>query len=170
MLAHRSSLHAPQRTIINAQHQRCIPICLQPITSSVSTAAPIWRASVQRPSLRLTTPTRRICTVAASSDGTDTPTDQPAMEAADYLANIGIFGLWGGLLYYVFVLAPNQTPLRDSYFVEKLVGLGVDDGILINTVFTQVGDYTGGMGHGSVAPSTHIPQQHPPPTPNRCGT
>lgn len=65
------------------------------------------------------------------------------MEAADYLANVGIFGLWGALLYYVFVLAPNQTPLRDSYFIEKLSGLGVDDGVLVNVIFTQVWNMMG---------------------------
>lgn len=31
--------------------------------------------------------------------------------------------------------APDQTPLRDQYFLEKLVGLGVDDGVPINPVF-----------------------------------
>jgi hypothetical protein len=25
-----------------------------------------------------------------------------------------IFGIWAGLMYYVFLLAPNQTPVRDN--------------------------------------------------------
>jgi hypothetical protein len=31
-------------------------------------------------------------------------------------------------------LQPNQTPLRDSYFLEKLVGLGANDGVPINSI------------------------------------
>lgn len=31
--------------------------------------------------------------------------------------------------------APDQTPLRDQYFIEKLIGMGVDDGVPINPVF-----------------------------------
>ncbi|EFN59243.1 hypothetical protein CHLNCDRAFT_138236 [Chlorella variabilis] len=33
---------------------------------------------------------------------------------------------------------PNQTPLRDSYFLEKLVGLGVDDGVQLNIIVQQL--------------------------------
>ena len=39
---------------------------------------------------------------------------------------------------YGFVLSPNQTPYRDMYFLEKLLGLGVDDGVKVNTVFTRL--------------------------------
>ncbi len=39
---------------------------------------------------------------------------------------------------YGFVLSPNQTPYRDMYFLEKLLGLGVDDGVQVNTVFTRL--------------------------------
>ena len=39
---------------------------------------------------------------------------------------------------YGFVLSPNQTPHRDMYFLEKLLGLGVDDGVKVNTVFTRL--------------------------------
>ena len=35
-------------------------------------------------------------------------------------------------------LQPNQTPLRDSYFLEKLVGLGVDDGVQLNIIVQQL--------------------------------
>ena len=44
----------------------------------------------------------------------------------------------GGGAVYAFVLSPNQTPFRDTYFLEKLVGLGANDGVKINTVFTQL--------------------------------
>src|SRR5579875_1935335 len=39
---------------------------------------------------------------------------------------------------YAFLASPNQTPYRDMYFLEKLSGLGVNDGVAINTVFTQL--------------------------------
>ena len=39
---------------------------------------------------------------------------------------------------YGFVLSPNQTPYRDMYFLEKLLGLGADDGVAVNTVFTRL--------------------------------
>lgn len=36
------------------------------------------------------------------------------------------------------LLSPNQTPYRDMYFLEKLVGIGEKDGVQINAVFTQL--------------------------------
>ena len=39
---------------------------------------------------------------------------------------------------YGFGLSPNQTPYRDMYFLEKLVGLGADDGVKINIVFSNL--------------------------------
>lgn len=39
---------------------------------------------------------------------------------------------------YAFVLSPNQTPYRDMYLLEKLSGLGADDGVAVNTVFTRL--------------------------------
>ena len=39
---------------------------------------------------------------------------------------------------YALLLSPNQTPYRDMYFLEKLTGLGVEDGVQINAVFTQL--------------------------------
>ena len=39
---------------------------------------------------------------------------------------------------YAFFLSPNQTPYRDMYFLEKLSGLGVNDGVQINAVFAQL--------------------------------
>jgi hypothetical protein len=32
---------------------------------------------------------------------------------------------------YAFALAPGQTPLRDQYFIEKIVGLGENDGVQV---------------------------------------
>lgn len=43
---------------------------------------------------------------------------------------------WAALVGYAFLYSPNQTPLRDMYFLEKLVGLGADDGVSVNTIFT----------------------------------
>ena len=39
---------------------------------------------------------------------------------------------------YGFVLSPNQTPYRDMYFLEKLLGIGANDGVAVNTVFTRL--------------------------------
>jgi hypothetical protein len=36
--------------------------------------------------------------------------------------NAGLLCLWAGLLGYVCVLAPNQTPTIDAFVVQKLVG------------------------------------------------
>lgn len=47
------------------------------------------------------------------------------------VGSLGLWALWGGLAAYTFLVAPNQTPLRDSYFIEKLVGLGANDGVQV---------------------------------------
>lgn len=39
---------------------------------------------------------------------------------------------------YALLLSPNQTPYRDMYFLEKLSGLGENDGVQVNAVFTQL--------------------------------
>lgn len=54
-----------------------------------------------------------------------------------YGSNV-ILGLtWAALVGYAFLYSPNQTPIRDQYFLEKLVGLGVDN-VPVNTVFTAL--------------------------------
>lgn len=54
-------------------------------------------------------------------------------EPSNLMSNAGLFLLWAALTGYAFFLSPNQTPLRDSYFLEKLVGLGVEDGVPVST-------------------------------------
>lgn len=49
--------------------------------------------------------------------------------------SIGLGALWVGILGYIFMFSPNQTPFRDQIFLEKLVGLGSNEGIQINRVF-----------------------------------
>lgn len=44
-------------------------------------------------------------------------------EGSSLLGSLGLWALWAALAGYAFLVAPNQTPLRDSYFLEKLVGL-----------------------------------------------
>ena len=39
---------------------------------------------------------------------------------------------------YAFFLSPNQTPYRDMYFLMKLTGLGENDGVQVNAVFTAI--------------------------------
>jgi hypothetical protein len=48
-----------------------------------------------------------------------------------------------GIAVYAIFLSPNQTPYRDSYFIEKLVGLGVDDGVEVNVIFSQLWNLLG---------------------------
>ncbi|CAM6040184.1 unnamed protein product [Sphagnum compactum] len=55
-------------------------------------------------------------------------------EALGWITSALVFAFYAALLYYVAVLAPGQTPYRDQYFVEKLVGLRADDGFTMNTV------------------------------------
>lgn len=45
---------------------------------------------------------------------------------------------------YAVLAAPNLTPLRDQYFLEKLVNLGENDGVKINQIFTAIFNIMGG--------------------------
>ncbi|KAI3769521.1 hypothetical protein L6452_00627 [Arctium lappa] len=54
-----------------------------------------------------------------------------------------IFLLWGGLMYYVFNLAPNQTPSTDMYLVKKLCYLTGDDGFQPNQVIVSLWNIMG---------------------------
>ncbi|KAF9590500.1 hypothetical protein IFM89_035607 [Coptis chinensis] len=56
----------------------------------------------------------------------------------DWTTSILLFALWTGLMYYVFVLTPNQTPSRDMYFLEKLLNLKGDDGFEMNKVLVSL--------------------------------
>ncbi|KAF8072514.1 hypothetical protein HT031_000174 [Scenedesmus sp. PABB004] len=57
---------------------------------------------------------------------------------AGLAVNAALLGLWAGLMAYVFVLAPNQTPTIDAFVVQKLVGLKADDPFQVNVVFTAL--------------------------------
>ena len=54
---------------------------------------------------------------------------------AEYGSNVSFWITWAALIGYAALFSPNQTPLRDQYFLEKILGLGVEDGVPINTVF-----------------------------------
>lgn len=55
-------------------------------------------------------------------------------EALGWISSALVFAFYGALVYYAAVLAPAQTPYRDQYFIEKLVGLRSNDGFAINTI------------------------------------
>ncbi|CAO2163624.1 unnamed protein product [Urochloa humidicola] len=57
---------------------------------------------------------------------------------SDWTTSALIFGIWAGLMYYVFQLAPNQTPYRDTYFLQKLLNLKGDDGFRMNDVLVAL--------------------------------
>lgn len=56
----------------------------------------------------------------------------------DWTTSILLFVFWGGLIYYVFNLTPDQTPSRDMYFLEKLLYLKGDDGFRMNSVLVSL--------------------------------
>lgn len=60
------------------------------------------------------------------------------VEERDWTTSLLIFVLWAGLIYYVFVLAPNQTPVTDMYFLKKLLNLKGDDGFQMNEVLVSL--------------------------------
>ncbi|XP_057506622.1 uncharacterized protein LOC130789853 isoform X2 [Actinidia eriantha] len=62
----------------------------------------------------------------------------PGGESGDWTTSFLLFLLWGGLMYYVFNLTPNQTPLRDQYFLKKLLNLKGDDGFKMNEVLVSL--------------------------------
>ncbi|WVZ88318.1 hypothetical protein U9M48_034853 [Paspalum notatum var. saurae] len=57
---------------------------------------------------------------------------------SDWTTSVLLFGVWAGILYYVFQLAPNQTPYRDTYFLQKLCNLKGDDGFRMNDVLVSL--------------------------------
>ena len=60
---------------------------------------------------------------------------RPAAPPPDDTSSRLVFGAsWTALVAYAALLAPNQTPLRDSYFLEKVLGLGIDN-VPLNDVF-----------------------------------
>nr|DAD23689.1 TPA_asm: hypothetical protein HUJ06_025152 [Nelumbo nucifera] len=61
----------------------------------------------------------------------------------DWTTSILLFGFWIGLMYYVFMLTPNQTPSRDMYFLKKLLYLKGDDGFRMNEVLVSLWNIMG---------------------------
>ena len=82
---------------------------------------------------------------AAASNGQQQQEQQPngggggsGPDASSLASSVGLFALWAGLAVYAFLLSPNQTPFRDRYFLEKLIGLGVEDGVPLNAIVQQL--------------------------------
>lgn len=61
----------------------------------------------------------------------------------DWTTSVLLFLLWGAIMYYIFNLAPNQTPSRDMYFVQKLLNLKGDDGFRMNGVLVSLWNIMG---------------------------
>ncbi|XP_042521148.1 uncharacterized protein LOC122094417 [Macadamia integrifolia] len=59
-------------------------------------------------------------------------------DTGDWTTSALLFGFWAGLMYYVFMLTPNQTPSRDMYFLQKLLNLKGDDGFIMNEVLVSL--------------------------------
>ncbi|MEW5310711.1 MAG: hypothetical protein WDW38_002481 [Sanguina aurantia] len=63
------------------------------------------------------------------------PADSSSESEPNQAIVTAAFGLlWIALVGYVAMYSPNQTPFRDSIFLERLVGLGEKDGFVINPV------------------------------------
>lgn len=60
--------------------------------------------------------------------------DNGSGDAVGWISSAVVFAFYGALIYYVAVLSPGQTPYRDQYFIEKLVGLRSNDGFVLNTI------------------------------------
>ncbi|KAK9676622.1 hypothetical protein RND81_11G089000 [Saponaria officinalis] len=56
----------------------------------------------------------------------------------DWNTSVLLFVFWVAIMYYVFNLAPNQTPTTDVYFVKKLSNLVGDDGFRMNQVLVSL--------------------------------
>lgn len=83
---------------------------------------------------------KNISLVATNALPKDGPSD-PQNEGQDLtatLASVGIGCLWLSLAAYAFLLAPNQTPYQDRYFLEKLLFLHADDGFILNPVLVSL--------------------------------
>ncbi|KAK8939305.1 hypothetical protein KSP40_PGU004602 [Platanthera guangdongensis] len=61
----------------------------------------------------------------------------------NWTTSILLFGLWAGLIFYVFRLSPDQTPYRDWYFIQKLLYLKGDDGYQMNQVLVALWNIMG---------------------------
>ncbi|KAG8364501.1 hypothetical protein BUALT_Bualt18G0003800 [Buddleja alternifolia] len=59
-------------------------------------------------------------------------------EERDWTTSFLLFSFWAALLYYVFFLAPDQTPVTDLYFLKKLLNLKGDDGFEMNQVLVAL--------------------------------
>ncbi|KAL8478261.1 hypothetical protein ACS0TY_030238 [Phlomoides rotata] len=64
--------------------------------------------------------------------------DGGGVEERDWTTSFLLFAFWAALMYYVFFLAPNQTPVTDSYFLKKLLNLKGEDGFELNEVLVAL--------------------------------
>lgn len=96
-------------------------------------AAPQAQASVAA-----TLAATRVRPVRLQAGKNEAPTEEQEGSGdavAEYGSNVSFWITWAALIGYAALFSPNQTPLRDQYFLEKILGLGVEDGVPINTVF-----------------------------------
>ena len=108
-------------------------------------SSPVWRCtsvpSQRAPvNIRTTMFHRRESSLVGSvatraSEDDKLNTSAKALEWEDVVTNVGPWLAYAVILYYVSQMSPNQTPLRDQYLIEQLVGiLKASDGVKMNTV------------------------------------
>lgn len=119
----------------------CNKLLLHKYSSSAFTFAfnhclPVQRSFRSHPLTALTTGRKQPLSVCRS--GSDDLNINKNGNGSEWITSILLFGLWAALLYYVFVLSPNQTPNRDFYFLRKLLNLEGDDGFQMNPVLVSL--------------------------------
>ncbi|XP_017697113.2 uncharacterized protein LOC103702387 isoform X2 [Phoenix dactylifera] len=138
------SLHHPQK-LFHRTHSILKPKTLNPGTglrlshpfSSVGSRGllQVCRDSTERKNFGGSFLDEKGPTVERSGDG--------GGSGNDWTTSVLLFGLWAGLMYYVFQLAPNQTPASDVYYLQKLLNLKGDDGFQMNEVLVALWYFMG---------------------------
>ncbi|KAK9840204.1 hypothetical protein WJX74_005416 [Apatococcus lobatus] len=99
--------------------------------STQSTLRRAWLSSgIQRPR---PSPSHGIL---CNAKGSESPA-ATSPESQSTLFSVGLGLLWAAFTSYAFIFSPNQTPLRDLYFIECLSFLqGLDGPSKVNAIFT----------------------------------
>jgi len=124
-------------TPLRSAHQPCALLTPRGAASPLRRcAAPLPGAqpthALSAPQRGVAQPRRGLRAPRASRD--DEPS-APSSGVVDSGSNV-LFGLlWVSLVAYAALYAPDQTPARDAYFLEKLLNLGVDDGVALNPIW-----------------------------------
>eukprot|EP00798_Chlamydomonas_sp_ICE-L_P016492 gene16492-22718_t len=125
----QGSAATPQCPAISRTSRRTPQNSLGP-NLSVSLASRSNFAGIQQPI--------RLAPCAASRKDKIVKASEPTGSDDSILGSVGVAALWIGLIAYVALLSPNQTPYRDEVFIKLLVGLDKDTTFAVNQIFVSV--------------------------------